>query len=800
MLCLTPISTLRSSSTFRFPSASTVISAATRAATATDNPISVSVHSILDTFTDIEPHLSPLVPSLTRHSVSAVLSSLHHRPLSAFRFFVWSTHIPSLRSLASRDAAVSVLRSGGPHSAWTVLRDLRCCRLPIGPLAFDVIIEAYYASGAVDDALKAFVKMREYDSCPNTFTYNTVLHVLVRERMVEVAVGVFNQMVMSGSHPNRSTFDILIDGLCKFGRFGGAITLFNEMFERGVFPSTTTYTVVLSALFRAGRVDDALSLVGAMRSNGVGLNSVTWSVVLNGFCKLGRIDEALELGLLFKRDGHDLGVFNYSCLIDGLFRRGRFGEAVGLYKVMLEEEKVELNHVLYGVMIKWFSKAGRLVETVGFLNEMRRRGLVPNSFCYNALVEGLCREGYLEIAYRIVRDLSDIADVWTYTILINGFCQAQLTDRGFELFKELQMKGYSPNNVTYRTLIDGLCKAGNLEEALFVYHSMDGRGRDPSPFIRHVVFFCDSGEVFKAYELLRGLGDSGLVLDIRTYTVLINGLCKARKINEALEIFKDILIKGHSPNVVTYGTLIDGLHGVGRLEISLLVFQLMLKGGCHPSLPVCVTIMKSLCQMRRVSKAITLWLDYLLLGSGFSDRELEALAIVRREFEAGCIKQAIVNLLDLDCNRDTVDYLPYTVWIIGFCQVERTGEALMIFHALKERGIHVTPACYVWLVRNLCQEEKLDSALDVMLCALDEGVLLWNKGNELIERLRGRNRKRDASDLLCRMIEAGKGHSLINNGSISKTGNIFLDPLSAEDVIYIWAEIALLGLLCDERL
>ncbi|KAK1307035.1 Pentatricopeptide repeat-containing protein [Acorus calamus] len=706
MLCLTPISTLRSSPTFRFPSAST----ATAAIYAADNPISESVHSILDTFTDIEPHLSPLAPSLTHRSVSAVLSSLHRRPLSAFRFFVWSTHIPSLRSLASRDAAVSVLRSSGPHSAWTVLRDLRRCRLPIGPLAFDVIIEAYYASGAVVDALKAFVKMREYDSRPNTFTYNTVLHVLVRERMVEVAVGVFNQMVVSGSRPNRSTFDILIDGLCKFGRFGDAISLFDEMFERGVFPSTMTYTVVLSALFRAGRVDDALSLVGAMRSNGLGLNSVTRNVVLNGFCKLGRINEALELGLLFKCDGHELGVFNYSCLIDGLFRRGKFGVAVGLYKVMLEEEKVEPNHVLYGVMIKWFSKAG------------------------------LCREGYLEIAYRIVRDLSDIADVWTYTILINGFCQAQLTDRGFELFKELRMKGYSPNSVTYRTLIDGLCKAGNLEEALFVYRGMDGRGRDPSPFIRQVVFFCNSGEVFKAYELLRGLGDSGLVLDIRTYTVLINGLCKARKINEALELFKDILVKGHSPNVVTYGTLMMGF----------------------------------MAWMRRVSKAISLWLDYLLLGSGFSDRELEALATVRREFEAGCIKQAIVNLLDLDRIRDTVDYLPYTVWIIGFCQVERTGEALMIFHALTERGIHVTPACYVWLVRNLCQEEKLDSALDVMLCALDEGVLLWNKGNDLIERLRGRNRKRDASDLLCRMIEAGKGHSLINNGRSGRLEKLML--------------------------
>ncbi|KAK7280132.1 hypothetical protein RJT34_25194 [Clitoria ternatea] len=71
---------------------------------------------------------------------------------------------------------------------------------------------------------------------------------------------------------------------------------------------------------------------------------------------------------------------------------------------------------------------------------------------------------------------------------------------------------------------------------------------------------CEAGQVFNAYKLLVQLADSGVLPDIMTYNILINGFCKKRNINGALKLFKDLQLKGLSPDSVTYGTLIDGLY------------------------------------------------------------------------------------------------------------------------------------------------------------------------------------------------------------------------------------------------
>ena len=52
--------------------------------------------------------------------------------------------------------------------------------------------------------------------------------------------------------------------------------------------------------------------------------------------------------------------------------------------------------------------------------------------------------------------------------------------------------------------------------------------------------------------------EKGCSPDVFSYTILINGYCKIKKIDEAMHLFHEMSNKGMIPNVVTYNNLIIG--------------------------------------------------------------------------------------------------------------------------------------------------------------------------------------------------------------------------------------------------
>ncbi|KAK9160053.1 hypothetical protein Syun_006394 [Stephania yunnanensis] len=113
----------------------------------------------------------------------------------------------------------------------------------------------------VEKAVDSFGQTKDFNSCPNTFTYNTMLHLLVQKQVYVLALAVYNQMMKSDCRLNRATYGILIDGLCKAGTIEDSIKLFDEMTHRGISPDIMIYTVIVSGLRQEQRTGDAKRLL-----------------------------------------------------------------------------------------------------------------------------------------------------------------------------------------------------------------------------------------------------------------------------------------------------------------------------------------------------------------------------------------------------------------------------------------------------------------------------------------------------------------------------------------------------------
>ncbi|XXG47078.1 hypothetical protein AAC387_Pa02g1778 [Persea americana] len=101
-----------------------------------------------------------------------------------------------------------------------------------------------------------------------------------------------------------------------------------------------------------------------------------------------------------------------------------------------------------------------------------------------------------------------------------------------DLFGEMLEKGRTPDEITYNTLMNGLCKIGSTVSALQLFRHIKKASSRPKP-------------------------------DTITYSILIDGLCKDGLLNEALDLFSEMIDSSISPNVVTYTSLLHGLCNSG---------------------------------------------------------------------------------------------------------------------------------------------------------------------------------------------------------------------------------------------
>ncbi|XP_076899143.1 pentatricopeptide repeat-containing protein At2g18520, mitochondrial-like [Bidens hawaiensis] len=138
-----------------------------------------------------------------------------------------------------------------------------------------------------------------------------------------------------------------------------------------------------------------------------------------------------------------------------------------------------------------------------------------------------------------------VPSIITYNTLLDGYNMNWSTKEAMDLFDEIIKKGFKPSLVTYHIMIDTLLLAGLCEDILRIEEPVNsfhlyGRGKlrpdiDVYAILMAGVIKC--GKFGAAKFLSHEVTMKGLQLNIRMYTVMINGLCKQGLLTEVKELF-----------------------------------------------------------------------------------------------------------------------------------------------------------------------------------------------------------------------------------------------------------------------
>lgn len=344
------------------------------------------------------------------------------------------------------------------------------------------ICRAYGRVHKPHDVMRIFQKMKEYDCEPTLKSYVTVLSILVDENQLKVALKFYKYMRQLGFPPNVPSLNILIKALTKnTGTIDSAIRIFREMPNHGCSPDSYTYGTLINGLCRMGKINEAKVLMKEMEIKGCSPSVVTYTSLVHGLCESNNLNEAMALLQEMEAKSITPNVYTYSSIINGLCKNGRSSEAIELLELMVAKRH-KPNMITYSTLLHGLCKETNIRDALIIFDRMKLQGLQPDAGLYWKIIEIFCDDKKFQEAANFLDEMVfegiPIKRVtWSlhakiHNTVVRGLCNANDSNRAFQLYCRTRNKGISVHGETFESLVAVFCRKRDLIKAICVFDEM----------------------------------------------------------------------------------------------------------------------------------------------------------------------------------------------------------------------------------------------------------------------------------------------------------------------------------------
>ncbi|KAJ1688491.1 hypothetical protein LUZ63_019881 [Rhynchospora breviuscula] len=445
------------------------------------------------------------------------------------------------------------------------------------------LIQAYSQTGSVMQALKTFYRANELGCSITVRVYNHLFDALLKDNRFSMIGPLYSDMKKDGIEPNVYTYNILIKALCRNNRVEAALKLLEEMPKKGALPDEVSLTTVVSSLCGMGRISEAKNMLvklpplvscynalihglcGSFRlkevfemfhkmsERGLLPNVITYTTIIGAFCNagdlaiacailVGDVHGAMNVWHMMGCNGCKPNVVAYTCMVDAYCKSKMFDDAYDMIMTMKMEQNCQPNTATYNTLIKGLCENGQVGRAMRLLAEMRRSGCILSTRTYNILLDGLFKEGEHREAFKLFNEMLDSnseMDTVTFNTVVHGLCALGFVQRALALLGKMIVNGLGPNLLTFNPIVHSYCKDNNVRKAAHILGAMGAR-------------------------------------DVTAYTMLISGLCGVNRLDCATVYLLKMWHEGIIPNYATWSTLVRAVFvKFGRLGSVQLVQDLL---------------------------------------------------------------------------------------------------------------------------------------------------------------------------------------------------------------------------------
>lgn len=320
------------------------------------------------------------------------------------------------------------------------------------------MIRAYANSPTPEFALVLYHQMLNDHVVPDNYTFTFVVKACASLRGLEEGKQVHCHLIKVGIGSDVFVTNTLIHMYANCGYFKIARGLLDRMPERDVI----SWNAILSAYVEMGLVDLARGLFDEMLER----NVESWNFMISGYVSVGSVQEARSVFDEMPMKN----VVSWNAMITGYAHANCFGDVLTLFEKMQNANIKPDNFTLVNVL----SACGR----VGALSQGKwvhayvdKNEIDVDGFLATALVDMYSKCGCIEKALEVFHNTSR-KDISTWNSIIAGLSIHGIGEHALQIFSEMLVDGFEPNEVTFVSVLSACSRAGLLKEGRKMFDLM----------------------------------------------------------------------------------------------------------------------------------------------------------------------------------------------------------------------------------------------------------------------------------------------------------------------------------------
>ncbi|ESR56646.1 hypothetical protein CICLE_v10018850mg [Citrus x clementina] len=657
----------------------------------------------------------------------------------------------------------------------------------------DKIFNIYLASGDLDSAMNIFDDM----SKRTVFSWNKLISGFVSKKLSGRVLGLFLQMIDDDVIPNEATFvGVLracigsgnvavqcvnqIHGLIISHGFGGSPLISNplidlyakngfidsakKVFNNLCFKDSVSWVAMISGFSQNGYEREAILLFCQMHILGTVPTPYAISSALSACTKIELFEIGEQFhGLIFKW-GFSSETFVCNALVTLYSRSGNLTSAEQIFSKMQQRDGVTYNSLISGLAQCGYSdKALELFEkmqldclkpdcvTVASLvsacasvgafrtGEQLHSYAIKVGISKDIIVEGSMLDLYVkcsdvETAYKFFLT-TETENVVLWNVMLVAYGQLNDLSESFQIFKQMQTEGLTPNQYTYPTILRTCTSLGALSLGEQIHTQVIKTGFQFNVYVCSVLIdmYAKLGNLNTAQEILRRLPED----DVVSWTAMIVGFVQHGMFGEALELFEEMENQGIQSDNIGFSSAISACAGIQALNQGRQIHAQSYISGFSDDLSIGNALITS-------NSLITL---YAKCGSiddakrGFLEmpekNEVSWNAMITGFSQHGYALEAI-NLFE---KMKKHDVMPNHVTFVGQMPIE--PDAMVWRTLLSACRVHKNMEIGEYAANHLLELEPEDSATYVLLSNIYAAAGKWDCRDQIRQIMKDRGVKKE---------------------------------------------------------
>ncbi|KAH7862500.1 hypothetical protein Vadar_005739 [Vaccinium darrowii] len=441
-------------------------------------------------------------------------------------------------------------------------------------------------------------------------------------------------------------------------------------------------------------------------------------------------EKLTQLFTLFKEYNIPLNVKSATLLVRCFGRAGLVEQSILVYKELDPDlQNTHLTNVLLSVLLR----AGRVDDAFQVLDEMllssRDGKCLPNESTVDIVMGGLLwREanGRKVSEEEIVGLVSKFGEHSVFpspvrlTQLITKLCKSGKIVLAWDVLRDVMKTGGNVQASSCNALLTGLGRNRDYPTMNKLLVEMKENGVEPDVITFGILVnhLCKFRRVDEALEVLEKMGGGSgsfgfsVTPDTVLYNTLVDGFCKVGRQEKGFELMERMRSQGCEPNTVTYNCLIDGFCKAGEIDRARELFDEMNKEGVPPNVITVNSLVGGMCKHGRINSAMEFFNE--MQGKGLKGNAVTYTALISAFCNVNNIDKAMQLFSDMSTVECSPDAIVYYALIAGLTQAGRLDDASFIASQMKKDGFSLDVPSYNTLIGGFCRKNKLDKAYGML--------------------------------------------------------------------------------------